>query len=413
MRVLSLAWIEFRTTMRLKSVVFWVLAWPMLWILLTAFVFVPPQHGFTISIAVLETPGSSSLASMLLKSLANSSSNTVKLIHVSSCCYPCNDTARNLIRLEGYDVVVVPQCEADKVFSEGLSAYVTIFVKSANPSTSYLYSGVTMSQLEELMVRVSIERLLGISKDLAKCLGPKAIPKLFGAAYPIIPLIKRVAPEAKWSRGQVLGVYIVGTMGYAAILSAMTSGAGLFAYRRDGDLLRRILSSPTRFTTIALADLVSSTMITSIACALAVALGIPLGAKLPLDPRELSTWIAVASIVTGLINAYLAGLLIAAAVREPRGASGIAVVISLVLVFTTGIWWPPKEMLPKPMQVVADWSPLSLPFDIAKKELVWHQPLSVISSELLRLALLSIALLITVVAIYWRRFERIAHKALA
>jgi len=404
-----MALIQFRSTMREKSAVFWIIAWPILWLVLTAFVFAPPHQSFSVPIAIVETPGSSKLVHEVA-GYGNSSS--VAIVKVRSCCYPCTSLAEELVRIKGFDVVIVPQCYADNASSRGLSVYTRIFVKASNPSTEYAYVGAAMQLLQRYMVSESISRLTALAPKLEPCLGRDAMPKLIGAAYPLIPQIEEVKPSKSWSRAQVLGLYAVGAIGYSALISAMTSGAGIFAFRREGGMLRRILASPARLTTIALADLASSAMITAVAGAATAVTAVALGAKLWLDPASLDTWLGISCIALGVVDGYLVGLLLALAARDPRGASGIAVVVSLMLVFTTGIWFPPKEWLPTPLRAFASWCPLSTAFDIAKQLIVWRVPIATLAPEITRLAATSLALLAITSLAYWRRTERIAHRLL-
>ncbi len=404
-----MAFITFRSTMRVKSAVFWIIAWPIIWVLLSAFVFMPPQHGVSISMAIIETPGSHEFVKALTSNVSNAKASIVK---VSDCCYPCRPLAEKLVRLKRFDVVVVPQCFADNASAKGLSVYVKIFVKASSPSNEYLYVGIAMENVEKFMVSESISRIFALAPKLTKCLGPNAISKVLGAAYPVIPQIEEVKPSQTWGRPQALGVYVLGAVGYSALISAVTAGAGIFAYRKEGGMLRRLLSTPARLTSVAIADLISSMMITAVACVITVAIGMAVGAKIALDPAYLGTWIGIACIAMGVVDGYLLGLLLALGVRDAKGATGISVVVTLMLVFTTGIWFPPKEWLPLPLRIFASWFPISIPFDIAKQLLVWKAPVELMTSEIAKLIALSMAMLTIVSAVYWKRFERIAHRVL-
>ncbi len=104
------------------------------------------------------------------------------------------------------------------------------------------------------------------------------------------------------------------------------------------------------------------------------------------------------------------GLLIAPFARSARGASGLAVVISLILVFTTGIWWPPKQMLVGPLRAFAEVFPPSIAFDIVRDLVVWRRSLEYILPKLATMGYGCIILLVIIIALYYRRLEKIASK---
>jgi len=411
--ILRAALYEFRALLRHPDVLFWIIAWPIIWVLITAYVFVPPGGGgFSLDLAIVDTGGSRQFATMLAEiyeNLSNASIN-VEIIN-ASCEYPCKDLAERLVKEKDFEVVIVLPRNADEALIGRSIVDVKIFVKASSSSEAYMYQGTAMQGIGMLIGKFVQRNIASLFKEL----GYEKAMKVLASISPVKPSIEEIRPSKGWDRASVLGLTVMGSVGYVAILNSMVTGAGIFAYRTQGEVLRRLLSTPLRLRHLLVIDLATNFMIVAMGSAITVAVGIGIGARILFDPVNASHWLAIAVIVVATLVAYCIGLLIALGVKDPRAASGISVMVSLILIFTTGVWWPPKEMLRGFMRTLADWSPLSLAFDIAKQILVWNRSLDVLMPELTRFAITSLIIVAIVVLAYGggKRLEKVAYRVLS
>ena len=452
MRVLRLALYDVKALLRRRDVLFWVIAWPIIWMLMTAFIFVPPRPGpTTLSVTLIDmdrgfsveelmkilarygvsltnvSRGSATFATPInfteelvesLKSYAKEKGielrlNVVKALSNNVTRYV--EEGREIIRREGVDIVIIVPPNASECYAVWTPVRLVVLVKASSVAEEGMNVGTIIQPLVNLSVATSLHRinetLSYVGRYFARAPYSKFVKLgLYGIAFPVVPEIESVKPRALIDRAGVLGWYTVGALGYVAMLESMTSAAGLFVYRKEGGVLRRLLASPLRFRTLVAVDLLSTVMFEAIAMAILVLIGISLGARIVLNVANPLHLLAIALIVVAMLFAYGMGLLIAPFARSARGASGLAVVLSLILVFTTGIWWPPKEMLSGPLRTFANVFPPSIAFDIVKDLIVWQRPFEYVLPKLITMGYGCIALLTAIVVLYHRRLEKIVSK---
>ncbi len=436
---------EVRMALRSKEIVFWTVIWPLIWILMVAFIFVAPAKPVVLSIAVIDLDQGISAKNVtmypsgfepkrfdeiLLKAIEESAQRErielrLRIVNGTVCVYPCTELARKLIENKTSDIVIVIPPNASKCFSFWIPVRLAIFVKAERASEEHLLLAplynvtINISVSESLRrINATIEMIEYLSRNMSSYIHmPNTSLNLvrlglYGIAFPLVPDIEPVKPKAVVERGGALGYTVLGGVGYIVMLSSMTQAVGILVYRKESGLLRRLLASPLRFRELIIVDLVSALIFQLIACAVVVAVGIAIGARIPFNPMNLDHWVAVFVIALASLFAYLLGLALVPLSRSARGASGLAVALSLMFVFTTGIWWPPKEMLPLPLRFFAEIFPPALAFDVARSILVWGRPLISVSNELGIAILGTVVLAFIVALIYFRRFERIVLRVL-
>ncbi len=434
---------EVRMSFRSKEVVFWTIVWPIIWILMVAFIFVAPAKPTILSVAIVDLDRGANIENLSAlppgftvkefdRALVNALTEyarregielKLRILKNLSCTYPCTGIARELIENRSSDVVIVVPPNASECFSFWAPVRLTVFVKAERSAEQYIYLGPLYSVIVNMSVNASLSRINTTVEMVKRFFGSmsEVMPNasleyvrlgLYGIAFPLIPEIEPVKPRAVIERGGALGYTVLGGIGYVVMLSSMTQAVGILVYRKETGLLKRLLASPLRFRELVATDLVSALLFQLIASLMVALVGIGIGARIPFTPLNAEHWVAVAAIVLASLFAYLLGLALAPIARTARGASGLAVALSLMFVFTTGIWWPPKEMLPTPLRMFANVFPPALAFDAARSILVWERPLASVASEL-GVAVLGTALLAFLVTlIYFRRFERIVLRVL-
>jgi len=191
----------------------------------------------------------------------------------------------------------------------------------------------------------------------------------------------------------------------------LTAGAGFFIYRKSSGVLKRVLSSPATLFELLGEDLLSAIAISALSAAIILGTGVAIGGRITFDALNPSHYLAIALIFVAGIFAYGLGLLIAPTVRSTH-ATGATTAIGLMLVFLTGIWWPPKEMLPAPLQAFANVFPPACAFEAIRDILVWGKDVMQTYWNII-IAITGTLLLYAVIAlIYHGRAEKFAEKLL-
>jgi len=410
-------------------------------ILLTAYVFIPSPSSLSLDLAIvnldrgvphgvlpanlsqfLEPRNFTEVLVKALRSYAEEKGVELKLAVVgnTSCSYPCTSLAESLVRDEGFDIVVVVPPNASMGFSTWIPVNLSIYVRGGSSSEEYLYMGLATPIITNLSVSKSVERIEFSLRMMGRYVNTSTLRSfekyirlgLYGTVFPIVPKIEVVKPRAVADRAGVLGFVTIGGVGYVVLVASLTSSVGILAYRKGNGTLRRILATPTRFRDLVLIELVSSILFQLASSAVVVLVGLAIGARILFNPLELGHWIAIAALLIAMVFTFLTGLLLAPLARSGRGASAISIPLALTLMFTTGIWWPPREMLPPPLRTFADAFPPSLAFDVIRDTLVWNRPWLTAAPKIATM-LLGLAIVFPAVTVLYRgRFEEIAYRVL-
>jgi len=448
-RILRIALYDVKMLLRSKDVLFWTIAWPIIWMLMTAYVFVPPtpgpvtfsvtlidaDHGFSLEelakfgIPVTNTTMNFTISSVnftekLIDALEDYAKergmklklNVIKVKDHNITKYI--EEGRRIIKERDIDLVIIVLPNASECYTIWAPVRLNILAKASNPTEEYANIGTIIQPLVNMSTTMSLDRINKVMEYMEKYFEWQgvSIPKkfivygLYGMAFPVVPQIKSVKPKVVEDRPGILGWTTIGALGYIAMLSSMTSAAGFFVYRKESGTLRRLMASPIRLRTLIATDLTSTLIFEAISMIILVLVGLAIGARIILDITNPLHLLAIAIIAVAALFAYGMGLLIAPFARSARGASGLAVVISLLLVFTTGIWWPPKEWLVEPLRSFAEVFPPSIAFDIVRDLVVWQRSLEYIAPKLVTMSYGCIVLLALIIALYYKRLEKIASR---
>ena len=111
-------------------------------------------------------------------------------------------------------------------------------------------------------------------------------------------------------------------------------------------------------------------------------MGAYVGAKVSFSFLELEDWMAIVMLALATLFFTGLGLILSIVVKTAEAASGLAMAIAFPMMFTSGIWWPPREMLPEPLKTFASYNPATLAIDAARAVLVFNEGLDVIVQNL-------------------------------
>ena len=423
---------------------------------MAAFIFVPPTSGpVTLSITLIDMDNGFSVEELAKLGIPVNNTSISKDVgsKESSLIMPLNFTEKLIKALEDYakekniklklnvlkitsdnvtehiskgkefieekdvDLVIVIPPNASECYTIWAPVQLGILVKASSPTEEYMNIGTILQPIVNMSTTTSLYRInktLEYIEEYFESIGRVQVKfvmyGLYGIAFPLVPQIETVKPKTVEDRPGILGWYTIGALGYIAMLSSMTTASGFFVYKKESGTLRRLMASPLRLRTLIAIDLTSTLIFEAISMVIVILAGLALGARIILDITNPLHILAIAVIAIAVLFAYGMGLLIASFARSARGASGLAVVISLILVFTTGIWWPPKQMLVGSLRAFAEVFPPSIAFDIVRDLVVWRRSLEYILPKLATMGYGCIILLVIIIALYYRRLEKIASK---
>ncbi len=439
---------EFKATLRSKDVLFWVIGWPIIWMLMTAYIFIPSgTKPLSLSITIIDMDKGinieefNKIANYVNTSYANytfkpinftkelikviedyckSKDINLKLEVIRDVCNnssTCINYGKKIIGERDIDVVIVVPRNASLCYTIWAPVRLIILLKAGQPTEEYIFMGSVIQPLVNMSIATSLKRI-----DLVVNFIPEEVQEhvnisvikysLYGLVFPLTLELESVKPKTIADRPGMLGWMTIGALGYVAVLASMTSAIGIFVYRRESGILRRLIASPIKLRDFILGDIVSTLMFEGLSMIILIVVGLALGARIILNPLNPLHLLAIIVIAIAALFAYGIGLLLAPIVRSPRGATGIGVVISMILIFTTGIWYPPKELLIEPLRTFSNIFPPSIAFDIVRDIIVWQRSLEYIAPKLMTMSLGCMVLLLAVMMMYYKRLERIVSKFL-
>ncbi len=448
-RTLSIIYYGIKSYLRHKDVLFWVIAWPILWLLLVAYVFVPPTGGVEVRVAIIDcdqglqsnvtawTPLYSGEEVNLTNEVVSvfkqaSGVKATYMVDVVGCrCSnksSCRDYAKGLLIKKGYDIAVLVPENASEYYVNWIPVNLTVYIKASTPNEEYLGYGYALSPLFNLTMNSTLERIDRATEfvsNYTKYSTPSNVTyNMTGAEYsryirfffysivfPVNPSIDIVKPRTMVDRPGVVGWTTIGAIGLALMTGLLTAGAGFFVFRSESGYLKRLLASSISLRKLLLIDLVENLIISLIVSAIIVAVGVAIGARILFNPLDPLHYIAVVFILLAALFAYGLGLLLAPITRSSR-ATGGATAIGLILVFLTGIWWPPKQMLPQPLRAFAYVFPPSCAFDVVRDIVVWGKSLVDTLWNMEAAIIGTIILYVIIALVYHSRLEKFAEKVL-
>lgn len=454
---------EFKSFVKDKSAVFWTIAWPILWVFIVAYIFMPvggvhmtlrvvvidddkglPPSNASWTIPYLNMTVKKNFTSLLMDTFAqlNGSNGTIyKVKVIKNACngnFPeCLSIARELLVNEGFDAAVVVPENASKSLMMWAPVRIALLIKGAMPTETYMRYGSIMSVLGSLMTNLSMRRadvaahmvtsfysrFPGTTNSSGAWwnhtnanISLKTMEKyikyfFYSIAFPLYPKLDTVRPPTTADRAGQIGWISVGAVGMSLMTGLLTAGAGFFIYRKSSGVLKRVLSSPATLFELLGGNLLSAIAISALSAAVILGTGIAIGGRIAFDALNPSHYLAIALICVAGIFAYGLGLLIAPTVRSTH-ATGAVTAIGLMLVFLTGIWWPPKEMLPAPLQAFANVFPPACAFEAVRDILVWGKDVTQTYWNVIIAITGTLLLYVVIALIYHGRAERFAEKLL-
>ena len=382
---------ELKLTFRSKANIFWIIAWPAIWLLMTAYVFLPPATGqpmiLKVGVVNYDVESTSPFnGTTFIQILNESEYRGAKLFQVKiyeNETLMLEDIRRG--RLDGG--FTIPKGFGENIiFSQArLKVYIGArSLQSAQIAESILRGfiqglndGISVRKVNETMKYIAIYSKKYMPKNLTiPAVGNKSWTEfmrnwMIGIVSPINASFQDVKPKALVERPSILGWYTFGAIGMSLLYSGLIIGSTMAVKEKEAGTLRRILASPATSTDMLIGKTISGLITLGVMSAIIVALGVyPCGAKIIWSITNPAHWLAIIFLILVSIMVIGVGMILSLIARTTESASNLSVVLGLMFAFIAGIWFP-KWMLPAWMRFLADVFPATWAIEGMRSALVY------------------------------------------
>ncbi len=405
-----------------KATVFWTIAWPIIWIVMVAYVFAPMGEAGTVhvelGVVVEDNTTGYFNASLLVSVLENASYQGKPLFDV--IVYNTTGELLDAVRNGEVDAgLVVPEGFARNI-SYG-SARLEVYFNKAMPYTSSIAYSVLTVFLSRLSEQIAMAKVNYTLSFIEKYYG-NATPEWWrntgfnesftvflrnyytGIAKPIEPVFHEIVPETLKNRARIIGWYTIGAIGMMFLYTGLSLGAGILVYERGNGVLKRILSTPVSEAELLLGKSLGGLVAMLFSALVALGAGIALGGEVAWNPFLPSHWVAAAMLVVAGLLSIGIGVVLSVTAKTPQAASGLGTSLGLLLAFTAGVWFP-RSMLPEPLRLLADYFPVTWSLDVVREVLVYGKPLETVYWQVTG-SLVALIAVYTVGALVYKRLIR-------
>ena len=359
---------------RSKEVMFWMIAWPIFWVLLSAYVFVPPstEQPMTLSVGVINYDvGSSSPMSgeRFIEILNTTKYKDVKLFKVK--IYENETKMIEDIRKGRLDGgFVIP-----KNFGEDIiigQAKLRVYIGVRDIRSAQIIGAILRGFVEGMNKAISIRKIEETLKYVPENISEFIRSWGLGIAMPINATFIEVKPKVFISRATIVGWFTIGALGMSMLYSGLSIGSLMVVGEKDRGTLKRLLASPMTSTEMLLGKTLAGLIMLAIMSLLVIIAGYTLcGARIVWNPTKLEHWLVPLLLMVAALITIGLGSLLSLLARSVRGASALSTVLGLMLSFFAGIWFP-KWMMPTWMRIFADVFPATWAIDAIREIMVYE-----------------------------------------
>ena len=416
-RALAIAETDFKSMIREKIAVFWAIVWPALWVVLVAFIFIPPEVGsgltFVIGITNYDKGYNSiSLGATLVDVLRNFTDFKVVLYNSSEDLLADLEKARLDIG------VVIPENFTIETLSGTGKLYV--YISGSDPQRIQINRGFAQGFFYQFAREVALEKAKVYTKYFIMYSGNytnMVIPglnmsmidvvnrSLVGLANPMDIVFEEKTPKALSDRPAMIGWYTIGAIGMVMLYSGISAGAMAVVVERESGRLDRMIASGVKAFDLLVGKTISEGLILAISSIVVILMGWVLNARIiwsPLNPRD---WLVPLNLLFVYLMSMSIGFILSLATRSSRSAGTLGTVIGLLLSFTTGVWMP-KSFLPQPIRAVADVFPVTWALDIVRAVMIYNEEVSNLILMQIQVAIATATLMMMGIAAYRKTISR-------
>jgi ABC-2 type transport system permease protein len=369
-----------KSMFRYREIAFWMIGFPVIFLLVLIAVFASAPGSFEIEVAVVDRDGGP-YSEAVVEALGSARVIRVHILDASP-----EELVEAVANGSFTAALVIWEVFSERI-SAGSQATLTLLYYSGPEA-----GGVVSSVVESVIAGLERSILEGWAGGEGLLLDPISVEG--------VP----VSPEALATRGGVRTFYVVGMIGVQILFSGMYTGASIIVERKRDGTLRVLLSSPIRGYTIFAADTVTSMVALLISATAILATGYLVGADYSLIAGYDA--LAVAGLLAaGLLGSIGLGLLLAPLARSQEAVNMLVNSIAFPLMFLGGIVIP-SFILPEWAQAIPKLFPLYWCLEGARRVFLHdYDPLAAIETALPGIAS-SIALYLAGSLVYRRLLER-------
>jgi ABC-2 type transport system permease protein len=421
-RALAIAEADFKSMMREKMAVFWAIVWPALWVVLVAFIFIPPEVGsgltFVIGITNYDKGYNSiSLGATLVDVLRNFTDFKVVLYNSSEDLLADLEKARLDIG------VVIPENFTIETLSGTGKLYV--YISGSDPQRIQINRGFAQGFFYQFAREVALEKAKVYTKYFIMYSGNYTnmiIPglnmpmidvvnrSLVGLANPMDIVFEEKTPKALSDRPAIIGWYTIGAIGMVMLYSGISAGAMAVVVERESGRLDRMIASGVKAFDLLVGKTISEGLILAISSIIVILMGWALNARIiwsPLNPRD---WLVPLNLLLAYLMSMSIGFILSLATRSSRSAGTLGTVIGLLLAFTTGVWVP-KSFLPQPIRAFADVFPVTWALDMVRMIMIYNVDTANLILTQIQVLATTTALIVVGIVAYRKTISRYVEVA--
>ncbi|RLG87124.1 MAG: hypothetical protein DRO15_05330 [Thermoprotei archaeon] len=192
---------------------------------------------------------------------------------------------------------------------------------------------------------------------------------ILGLASPINTPVEVVKPKNLVSRADILGSMVISVIDIEALFSDLSVGSTAVVEEKEKGTLRRLLASSITPLELLAGKTLSCLAVITLSAIAIVAVGLSIGARIHFNALDPASWLAILHLALAAIFFIGVGLIISIIAKTSRTAEAITMAIAFPYIFTSGMWWPPPEYLPKPLKSFALINPATVAVDTARRVL--------------------------------------------
>jgi len=416
-RALAIAEADSKSMIREKMTVFWAIVWPALWVVLVAFIFIPPEVGsgltFVIGITNYDKGYNSiSLGATLVDVLRNFTDFKVVLYNSSEDLLADLEKARLDIG------VVIPENFTIETLSGTGKLYV--YISGSDPQRIQINRGFAQGFFYQFAREVALEKAKVYTKYFIMYSGNytnMVIPglnmsmidvvnrSLVGLANPMDIVFEEKTPKALSDRPAMIGWYTIGAIGMVMLYSGISAGAMAVVVERESGRLDRMIASGVKAFDLLVGKTISEGLILAISSIIVILMGWALNARIiwsPLNPRD---WLVPLNLLLAYLMSMSIGFILSLATRSSRSAGTLGTVIGLLLAFTTGVWMP-KSFLPQPIRAFADVFPVTWALDMVRMIMIYNVDIANLILTQIQVLAATTALIVVGIVAYRKTISR-------
>ncbi len=422
-RVKGFAVAYVRAFFREKAAVFWVIVWPLLLLLMTAYVFIPPAAGkpMTMDVGVVNYDVDSKApfnGTMFVKVLESIEYNGTKLFNVK--LYDNETALREDMKKGRLDAgIIIPRGFGVEIMIG--QAKLTVLVGGESVYDFQINRAVMSEFLHQLSTRVALEKIRESMKYI-ELYAPKNISVqtpsgnvsltdfvykfMIGLAVPVNATVEEVAPKTVVDRSFLLGWYALGALGMMLLYTGFNIGSTAVVEERQEGRLRRIMSTPATEADMLVGKTLGGLAVLAIASLIIVLAAVfVIHAKIKWSPLRPVDWLVPLHLLLMSLMTISMGFILSLASKTAKGASSLATTLGLILAFTAGIWFP-RDWMPGSMKMLAEVFPVTWSLDVVRDIVVREASLGEVIAPTIKCLIATIVILVLGVLAYRKSLRR-------